>query len=208
MFIVTIRDITERKTVEEKHNKLIKEITKAKIEWEETFDAVSEFIILVYKEFHIKRCNSSFAKYCGEPPHALIEKKCYHRIIPGDQNSRQNCKELMSSEEAIDKVEIMTKDGDWFYISQRPLKDKDGKFLYTVVVATNITHLKNTQRQLKQSEEELKERIEDLENFYDMAVSRELRMKDLKKKILSLEEQISQYKAQDLAFSNNNTDRI
>jgi PAS domain S-box-containing protein len=206
IFIVTIRDITERKTVEGKHNKLLKEITKAKIEWEETFDAVSEFIILVDKEFNITRCNSSFARYCGEPPHALIDKKCYYQIIPGDPNSLQKCKELMSSKEAIDEVEIMTKNGEWFYISQRPLKDKEGELLYTVVVATNITHLKNAQRQLKQSEVELKEQIEDLENFYDMAVSRELKMKDLKKKILSLEDEISQYKEKDLAFSQNNTD--
>jgi hypothetical protein len=114
----------------------------------------------------------------------------------------------MSSADAVDKLEIMTKDSDWFYISQRPLIDKDGKFLHTVVVATNITHLKNAQKRLKQSEEELKEQIEDLENFYDMAVSRELRMKDLKKKILLLEEEISQNKAQDLAFSKNTTSAV
>jgi PAS domain S-box-containing protein len=208
IFIVTIRDITQRKTVEEKHNKLLAEITKAKIEWEATFDAVSEFIILVDKEFHIKRCNTSFARYCGEPHHALINKEWYQLIIPGDPKSIQHCYELMSSADAVDKLEIMTKDSDWFYISQRPLIDKDGKFLHTVVVATNITHLKNAQKRLKQSEEELKERIEDLENFYDMAVSRELRMKDLKKKILLLEEEISQNKAQDLAFSKNTTSAV
>jgi polyhydroxyalkanoate synthesis regulator phasin len=46
----------------------------------------------------------------------------------------------------------------------------------------------------KRMEEELRKRIEDLEKFYDMAVSRELKMKEMKNEIESLKAELSKYK--------------
>ncbi|MBI5099189.1 MAG: hypothetical protein HZB30_08100 [Nitrospirae bacterium] len=66
--------------------------------------------------------------------------------------------------------------------------------MHTVIIATDITNLKNTQQQLKQSEQNLKKQLEDLEKFYDMAVGRELKMKELKKEIKKLNTELSQYK--------------
>jgi ligand-binding sensor protein len=46
----------------------------------------------------------------------------------------------------------------------------------------------------KQSEEEINKRIKELEDFYDMAVGRELRMKELKVEIKTLKEELERYK--------------
>jgi PAS domain S-box-containing protein len=192
--IHVVRDITQRKQIEEEHNQLLKVITRAKIEWEVTFDSVNEFVLLIDKEFSIKRCNSSFANYTGLPANKLLNKKFHEYFAPCDQTEFQYCQELIKKEEPMERKEIKTKDDHWFYVSQRPLHDKKGKYMHTVIIATDITHLKNTQQQLKQSEQNLKQQLEDLEKFYDMAVGRELKMKELKKEIKKLNTELSQLK--------------
>ena len=46
-------------------------------------------------------------------------------------------------------------------------------------------------------EAELKEKVKDLEGFYEMAVNRELKMKKLKEEIAELREELSKYKGDD-----------
>jgi len=192
--IHVVRDITQRKQIEEEHNQLLKVVTRAKIEWEVTFDSVNEFILLIDKEFNIKRCNTSFAQYTGFPTNKIVNKKCNEYFSPSDPGELQLFQDLIKREEPMERMEIKTKDNHWFYVSQRPLHDKKGNYMHTVIIATDITHLKNTQQQLKQSEQNLKQQLEDLEKFYDMAVGRELKMKELKKEIRQLNTELSQYK--------------
>jgi PAS domain S-box-containing protein len=189
-----VRDISERKEIEYEHNRLLASVTKAKIEWEETFDTVSEFIILIDKDFNIKRCNKSFAGHIGLSPDKLINRKCYDYFAPSDSQSLEHCKQLVSREEPMTHVEVKTRDDHWFYLSHRPICDRNGSYLHTVVIATNITDLKMAQEKLSKSEEELKKKVNDLEKFYDMAVGRELRMKKLKKDIKKLENRYQQEK--------------
>jgi GAF domain-containing protein len=56
-----------------------------------------------------------------------------------------------------------------------------------------VTERRIIEDALKNSREELKERVEDLEKFYDMAVNRELKMIELKKRIQSLQTKLSDY---------------
>jgi C4-dicarboxylate-specific signal transduction histidine kinase len=56
-----------------------------------------------------------------------------------------------------------------------------------------VTERRIIEDALKNSRKELKERVEDLEKFYDMAVNRELKMIELKKRIQSLQTKLSDY---------------
>lgn len=47
---------------------------------------------------------------------------------------------------------------------------------------------------LQKSEKELKKRVKELEEFYDIAIGRELRMKELKEEMESLKEELGKYK--------------
>ena len=94
----------------------------------------------------------------------------------------------------MDRKEFKTKDDHWFYVSQRPLHDKKGNYMHTVIIATDITSIKKAQQQLQQSEQNLKNQIEDLEKFYEMAVGRELKMKELKKELKKLNAELSKYR--------------
>ena len=72
----------------------------------------------------------------------------------------------------------------WVEAHIYPVKDEKGNIQTVVLMHEDITKRKNT-------EEEIKKRVEDLEKFYDMSVGRELKMKELKKRLAELEKKLS-----------------
>ena len=75
----------------------------------------------------------------------------------------------------------------WVQAHVYPVKDEDGNIRSVVLMHDDIT--KN-----KSAEEEIKKRIKELERFYEMSVGRELKMKELKKRLAKLEMKLSRYK--------------
>lgn len=193
------RDISLRKSIEDEHNKLLIAITKAKMEWEMTFDSAVEFIILIDNELKITRCNKSFSGYVNKAVNNIIGHHCYNFFsCPASQV--EDCKKRMSSSQALlAKSELETDTGRWLYISHRPIQDDKGTLLKSVIIATDVTELKNAQQKIKESENELKMRVDDLEKFYEMAIGRELRMKELKKEIKKLNQQLGNFEEINIA---------
>jgi PAS domain S-box-containing protein len=185
------RDISLRKQIEEEHNKLLIAITKAKIEWEMTFDSAIEFIVLIDEELNITRCNRSFADFVGKSANEIVGRKC-HDFFPCPLDQVEDCnKRIQTSNELLAKSEIRTDSGKWLYISHRRIQDETAHFMKSVIIATDITDLKKAQQRISESEDALKRKVEDLERFYDMAIGRELRMKELKKEIKQLKTELA-----------------
>ncbi|MCK5504881.1 MAG: PAS domain-containing protein, partial [Thermodesulfovibrionia bacterium] len=169
--VLVFHDITERKKIE-------KEIKKSKAEWEMTFDNATELIALVNKEFKITRCNKSFAEFTQKPFQMIVGNK-YTDFIPFDP-------EQLKQADLTTRAEIKTDTGRWLYLGCCHIQNKENAFLHTIITATDITAMKNTQHRLIESESELKKRVKDLEEFYEMAISREVKMKELKSEIAKL----------------------
>ncbi len=184
MMIFTVRDITKRKNTENKIKSLLSSVRKAKREWEATFDNVAALIMLADKDLNILRCNKSFADFAGLSAAAMIGRKCYD-FLPCDPEWF-SFKEYANSKEGSMKTEVHTDSGHWLYVNYLPIFDENNLYLYTIIIATDITELKDTQQILMGSRKELKKRIAELEKFYEIAVNRELKMKDLKKEIVLL----------------------
>ena len=67
---------------------------------------------------------------------------------------------------------------------------------YSCSFTRDITERKKAEESLKSSEQELIKRVKELEEFYGMAVGRELRMKQLKNEIEKLMKELEKYKKQ------------
>ncbi|MBI5205821.1 MAG: PAS domain S-box protein [Nitrospirae bacterium] len=186
------RDITDRKKEEERLNKFLSEIAKAKLEWEITFDNVTELIALVDKDFRIVRCNKVLAEFSDKPINEIPGNK-FTDIFPMGEQDAGYLAERIQKEESSEWMEVTAAER-WFYLSHQPVMNPDSLFLYSVIIATDITALKHSEQELMGSEEELKKRVKELEKFYEMAVDRELKMKELKKELKSLNEELSRYK--------------
>jgi PAS domain S-box-containing protein len=177
--IHVVRDITERKQIEER-------IKKGKTEWEITFDNASEIIVLVDKDLNIIRCNRKFSEFTQKPIQDLIGKKFTFFLSTNPEQSEQG---------TLDgQTEIKLDNGHWLQLSYYPIINDKGEFLHSVLIGTDITIIKNTQEKLITSETEMKKRVDELEKFYNMAVGRELRMRQLKKEIKKLNTELAQCK--------------
>jgi PAS domain S-box-containing protein len=95
--------------------------------------------------------------------------------------------------------------GTWRHIK------KDGALIYVeitshtltfagrpceIVLANDITDRKRAEDALIRSEKELKKRVKELEEFYNMAVGRELRMKQLKEENDKLKQKLEKHQKQ------------
>jgi PAS domain S-box-containing protein len=187
IFIFIIRDVTERKQAENKIKDLLSTVTKAKTEWETTFDSVTELILIMDKELNIIRCNKRFAEFTEKSINEVIGGKCSDFLICGRELNNIKHNDQIKNEP--ERTEFETEDGRWLYVTHLPVFDEKGEFLNTVITATDITELKRIEQSLTESRAELNERIDDLENFYEMAVNRELKMIELKKEIIRLKDE-------------------
>lgn len=79
-------------------------------------------------------------------------------------------------------------------IDESSLKDEEGKVIGIIGAARDVTKRIQAEEALKKSEQELKKRVQELEEFYNIAVGRELRMIELKQEIESLKEELEKYK--------------
>ncbi len=186
----------DRKQNEEQSSKLFNDVLRAKKEWEMTFDSASELILLVDKELDVIRCNKSFADFAGIPLKEIIGHKCYE-FFPCGTEQIEFCKNG-NIEEPSEGTEVKTDAGYWLYASHRPVYDEKNKFKHSVIIATDITDIKNAQRVLMESEKELRNKVAELERFYEMAVGRELKMKELKEEIKRLNSELSKYAKNDV----------
>jgi len=182
VLIFIMRDTTERSRSEKRIHHLLATLTKAKDEWEMTFDSVTEQIMLVDRDLNIIRCNKSFAESIRSSVQELIGRKC-NEFMLCDQAWLSGIKRGKKQPE---RTEVKTYDGHWLYVSTLPVYDTNNIFLYTIITSTDITEMKKTQQNLMESKQELNERVEELENFYDMAVNRELKMVKLKEQVQKL----------------------
>jgi PAS domain S-box-containing protein len=177
-----VRDITERKKIEEEYMNLMNAVTKAKVEWEQTFDSAMEQIAIIDSEMNIIRCNRSFAEYTARSVDQLIGRK-WHEFFPSSDTitSIRDKLSLGFTEPLTSEVE--TEDGKWFLININPIRENRYASHSYVVILTDITDIKEIQEKLEKSEKELKKKVDELERFFDMAVGRELKMKEMKKEL-------------------------
>ena len=134
------------------------------------------------KDFRIIKVNKALADFLGVRKEDIVGKPCYEVIHKRDE-AMPECPHM----EMLKTGETVTKDvydenlGRHLMVSVSPIYDEDGELTGSVHYMKDIT-------ELKKSEEELKNRVEDLEKFYEMAVNRELRMKELKRELRKLKE--------------------
>ncbi|MBI4709822.1 MAG: PAS domain-containing protein [Nitrospirae bacterium] len=183
--IEIVRDVTAHKLKDE-------EIKKNEKFLNDIFDSIQDGISILDKDMTIIRVNHAIERwYSYAMP--LIGKKCYDAY-----HSRKERCEVCPTSRTIENCKVaynvVPKRGPrgegvgWLDLYSFPLVDMETKELKGVIeYVRNITDRKLV-------EEELKKRVEELEKFYEIAVGRELKMKELKDQINKLSDEIHRLK--------------
>jgi len=183
--VASLLDITTRKKAEE-------DLKKARRDWEDIFQAIGHPAVILDSEHNIILANHAVAKITGKTTEELKNRKCYE-VFHGTNQPPEGCpiKKMLASKNLEVAEMEMEALGGIFIVSCTPVIDVNGNLRKIIHIATDITDRKRAEEALKKSEKELKKRIKELEEFYDIAVGRELRMKELKEENESLKKELN-----------------
>src|SRR5208283_2442352 len=145
------RDISDRLRAEE-------EVRNTAAQWQATFDAVQDLVLLLDKDFRILRANRAAAEFLGLPFDKIVGGHCYD-LIHGTSTSPAECPlSKMRQSRRHEEVEVLArKGGPWLSVSVDPLFDPSGELTQVVHVARDITERKRAEEALRRSEAYLAE---------------------------------------------------
>ena len=178
-----LEDITERKKNEKK-------LIEREEELKATIESTTDGILVVNSQGKVINNNRQFAEM-WRIPQSLISEKNDEKLLNYVLNQLVDPQAFLSKVQtlyksfAIDFDTLFFKDGRVFERYSKPLMIEDR-------IAGRVWSFRDITEH-KKAEEEIKKKVRELEEFYEMAVNRELRMKELKKEIKRLEEKLSKY---------------
>jgi PAS domain S-box-containing protein len=152
---VVFRDITERKKTEA-------QIIRAKREWELTFDAVPDLIMIIDKKHRILRANKATAERLGVKLDELVGLNCY-QAFHGTKEPPAFCPHTQLLANGLEHTSEVHEDrlGGDFLVSVSPLFDPDGTITGSVHVARDITERKQAEEVLKSAHDGLERRVKE-----------------------------------------------
>jgi PAS domain S-box-containing protein len=128
-------------------------IIRAKEEWESTFDAVSDPIMILDDRHRILRLNRAMAERLGLEPRDAVGLICY-RCVHGADHPPPSCPHsrlMVDGKEHGAEIEEERLGGE-FYITVSPLRGPKGKLIGSVHIAHDITERKRLETQLRQAQ--------------------------------------------------------
>ncbi len=140
------QDITDRKLSEEA-------ILSSKRDWERTFDTIPDLIMILDKEYRIRRINRALSDRLGISPEKVLGRKCYelmHRSV----EPVPSCPHARLMSDGREHIEEIYEEhlGGHFFVTVSPIYDNEGQLEGSVHVARDITELKLAQERLLDSQ--------------------------------------------------------
>jgi len=153
-----IRDITERKRVEER-------IRQSEEELRQLIDVIPQQVVVFDAEWNPLFANLRELEYTGLTPREVQSKDAFARIFhPEDLKTLEGVRERALSDGAPFEAEarIRGKEGGyrWFLIRDNPLRDEQGRVLRWYGTRTDIEQRKRAEERARLSEAELREIID------------------------------------------------
>ena len=147
-------------------------------------DATKESLLLVDKEGIIMAVNKTAARRNRQTPADLFGTSLFDRLPQQLRESRKaHFKSVLDTGNPVDFEDV--RDEMVFHNFYYPVQDKTGEMMGVAIFAQEITERNNM-------EEELKRKMEELEQFSKLAFGRELKMIRLKQEINELRHQLGQ----------------
>lgn len=136
------KEIAERREVEEA-------LRLSKKEWEDTFDAMSDWITLTDREGLILRSNRTGMKILGDSAKVVTGEKCC-ALFHGLGEHVEGCpREKMLLTGQRETAELQGDgDGRWFTVTADPVKDAEGSIVGAVHIVRDITGRKKMEEDL------------------------------------------------------------
>ena len=113
--------------------------------WEDTVNAMSEWVSIIDADFRIVRSNRSVAALLGLSPAEVVGRTCY-AVVHGADAPAANCPiPRMLRDRRRAHTEVHLADGRWLSVTVDPLLDRRGQLEGAVHVVRDVTGYKAAQ---------------------------------------------------------------
>ncbi|MFO8085667.1 MAG: PAS domain S-box protein [Desulfobacterales bacterium] len=133
--LALMQDVTDRKRYEDA-------LKNAKKQWEETFDAITDWVCIIDKDCRIVRSNKASEKYFGLLPQDIIGRYCYE-IVHGINAPISECplQKAVKSRQR-EELEFQAENDRWWHVLVEPMESTRNKDSLLVHVVRDITESK------------------------------------------------------------------
>jgi len=137
-----IQDITERK-------QMLEHIQASAEEWQTTFDAIRDLILVLDRDFRILHINKSTEAFFGHPREQLTGRHCYDPVLWGKMPF-QDCplRKAYDSKHHEEFEFFHSPKGIWFLVAADPMFDSEGNMIGAITIFKDITDRKRYEEEL------------------------------------------------------------
>lgn len=135
-------------------------ILRAKVEWEQTFDAIPDLVSILDLDHRIVRLNRALADAFGLSPEKAVGLPCWTLAHPGEGGPPGECPHtafLASGRTTEAEVVLGPPPGRTYLETIAALRGRDGELVGSVRVAREITEMRRAQEELRLRERFLHE---------------------------------------------------
>lgn len=143
------RQLSDHIAVMMENARLYQEVYQGKKEWEETFQAVADLLILTDNDHRIVRCNQASYSFFNEPPEAVAGRRC-HDLLFHDTEAFCPIEESYHGE-TMKNYQMTLKNGRVCDIQTYPVRDGDGEMKGLLIYIKDVTARIKTEAQLQHS---------------------------------------------------------
>ncbi|WP_169316379.1 sigma 54-interacting transcriptional regulator [Desulfomonile tiedjei] len=141
---------------------MIKEFDQIQREWEHTFDAIPDAIMILDNHHRIVRMNRAMAEALGTSPQHPVGKNCYEVLHCTDAPIACCPHSQLLNDGREHFAEICDERlGGTFRVSVSPIYGTNGQIIGSVHVARDISALKQAEDELRNASRELEKRVEE-----------------------------------------------
>jgi len=153
-----------------------RELDRAWSEWETTFDAIGDSVILLDSEFNILQANAATSSLLGKPLDEVVGQRCC-KLVHGSNEPLENCPLIKAkTTKKRQKAELyIAEKGIWALVSVDPILDELGNLTGAVHIIRDITERKRAEEGLKRQNELLNAIINSIKDIIIVALDRDYR---------------------------------
>ncbi len=146
------------------HQRIDEELDRAWSEWETTFDAIQDSIMLLDGEFNIIQANAATSRLLGRPLDEIVGNKCC-RLVHGTDAPPEGCplSKTVSTKKRHKTELYITQKDMWTIVLVDPILDGEGNVTGLVHLLADITDHKKAEKALRESQEHFR-------NIFDNAL--------------------------------------
>jgi PAS domain S-box-containing protein len=123
---------------------------QAQIEWQQTFDAVPDLLMVLDQKHRIRRVNRAMASLLKSSPRELVGRPCYE-VVHRSSTPPPFCPHVQTLADGRDHSTELQELGRSLLETTSPIKDPEGRILGSLHVCRDITDMKQAQRSLEEA---------------------------------------------------------